>query len=180
MVSKQVHNNMEPSSWVKKCAEMVIEGGSVLDVACGKGRHTRYFLAKGHSVTAVDIDTTGLDDIADNRYLGVIEADLELFGWPFGGMEYDAIVVTNYLHRPMFPDLIETLAPGGVLIYETFALGNEAFGKPSNPDFLLRENELRDYFGRHLQVLCYEQVFEENPTVGLKQRICAIKSDAKH
>jgi hypothetical protein len=119
-----------------------------------------------------------LDDIAENHHLGVIEADLELFGWPFGGMQYDAIVVTNYLHRPMFPDLIETLAPGGILIYETFAVGNETFGKPSNPDFMLREDELRDFFDRHLQVLSYEQVLEESPAMALKQRLCAIKSGA--
>ena len=170
------HGNREPSDWVKKCASMLPSSGSVLDVACGRGRHSRYLLAQGYRVTAVDIDTSGIEDIADNRNLGVIEADLELNGWPFGGLEFDGIVVTNYLHRPQFPDLVAALAPNGVLIYETFAVGHEAFGKPTNPAFLLRENELKRFFGRHLQVVGFEQSLEESPALALKQRICAINS----
>ncbi len=171
------HRNLEPSEWVRKFAEMIAKPGAILDVACGKGRHARYFLANGFQVTAVDIDTSGLDDIAEHKALGVIEADLELAGWPFSGLQFEGIVVTNYLHRPQFPDLVEALAPGGVLIYETFAVGNEKFGKPSSPDFLLRENELRNYFERYLQVLAYEQIVDTVPTMAVRQRLCAIKNE---
>ncbi len=169
------HNLSDPAPWVVKHIERFPTGGSVLDVACGRGRHTRLLLAKGFRVTAVDIDVSGLEDIADNPNLGVIEADLELHGWPFGGLAFDGIVVTNYLHRPQFPDLVECLASGGVLIYETFAVGNEKYGRPSNPEYLLRDGELRDFFARHLDVVAYEQAIDTDPPA-VKQRLCAVRA----
>lgn len=160
----------EPAAaWVSRFAPLVKPGGSVLDVACGGGRHCRLLLARGHAVTGID------KDIAFTRADGaeLIAADLEDGSpWPLPDRRFDAVVVTNYLWRPLFPALLGALAEGGVLIYETFAQGNEAFGRPRNPDFLLARGELLAR-AAGLTVVAYEDGVVENRAV--MQRICAVK-----
>ena len=167
-----------PSAWVERFAARVPAGGAVLDLACGSGRHTRLFLARGHGVVALDRDISGLADLAGTPGLESIEADLE-DGRPFplAGRGFAGIVVANYLHRPLFPDLIGALAPGGVLIYETFARGNERFGKPSNPDFLLEPGELLEAVRGRLRVIAYEDLVVERPRPAAVQRLCALRDE---
>ena len=143
----------------------------MLDLAAGSGRHTRLLLDMGFRVTAVDRDLSGLLELAGSGCT-VRELDLESGdGWALGG-RYDGIVVTNYLHRPLFPALAAALAPGGILIYETFAVGNERFGRPSNPDFLLRPGELLGAFAG-LTVIAFEQGEVSLPRPAVIQRIAA-------
>lgn len=167
-----------PSAWVRRFASLLPPAARVLDVACGGGRHARWLLEQGHAVTAVDRDTSFVLDLTERAE--VVTADLEDGGpWPFAGRAFDGIVVTNYLYRPLFPHLLESLADGGVLIYETFALGNEAFGRPRNPDHLLKEGELLDAFAGPLQVVAYEHGIADRcggPKV--IQRIACVKTDA--
>lgn len=163
----------DPSPWVRRFAPLVPTGGALLDLACGKGRHTRLFLERGHPVTAVDRDVSQLDVDASNGRVSAIEADLETGPWPLEGQTFSGIVVTNYLQRPLMPCLIAALAPGAVLIYETFARGNEAYGKPSNPDFLLAPGELLDIFGKDLAVVAYEHGYVTTPRPSVIQHICA-------
>jgi SAM-dependent methyltransferase len=144
--------------------------GPVLDVACGGGRHARFFAEKGFEVIAVDRE---IPERAHN--INFIKADLENgSAWPFAGERFGAIVVTNYLHRPLFPHLAASLDAGGVLIYETFMLGNERFGRPSNPQFLLKPGELREAFAT-LEELGFEEGEVERPKRAMIQRICALK-----
>jgi len=146
----------------------------VLDLAAGSGRHTRYLVGQGYQVAAVDLDTSHMADLARDPRIELVEANLEGAPWPFRGRRFDGIVVTNYLHRPLLPELAESLTPGGVLIYETFAEGNEKYGRPSNPDFLLREGELLEVFSRQLAVIAYEHGYESHPKPAVRQRICAV------
>ena len=165
-----------PSPWVARFAPLVAPAGAVLDVACGAGRHTRLFLARGHPVTAIDRDTGRLSDLAAAAGLDALDADLEAAPWPLPARTFAGVVVTNYLHRPLFPRLIEALAPGGALIYETFAAGNEAYGRPRNPDHLLRPGELLDAFAAALSVAAYEHGTTTAGTrPAVRQRICAVK-----
>lgn len=171
----------EPSAWVTRFAGLITPGGPVLDVACGGGRHTRLFLARGHPVTAVDIDTSALDDLDAEPNLERLQVDLE-DGHPFplAGRRFAGIVVTNYLHRPLFPALIAALAPGGVLIVETFTQGNERFGRPRSPDHMLRSGELLEVVRGTLRVLAYEDLVVDHPRPAAVQRLCArneIKAD---
>jgi SAM-dependent methyltransferase len=154
----------------------------VLDLAAGSGRHTRYLRDLGFRVVAVEIDTSPMAGLAADDALELVKADLENAEWPFGGRRFDGIVVTNYLHRPLLPVLAESLSPGGVLIYETFAEGNEKYGRPSNPAFLLREGELMEAFSPALTVIAYEHGYEEHPRPAVRQRICVSRWDclAKH
>ena len=163
-----------PSAWVERFAPLIPPPGPVLDLACGGGRHTRFLLALGHSVTAVDRDISGLNDIDDDRLIRV-EADLEDGSpWPLAGGAFAGVVVTNYLHRPLFDAILGALEPSGVLIYETFAHGNERFGKPSNPDFLLKAGELLEFAAAgKLRVLAYEDLEVTQPKPACVQRICA-------
>ncbi|HET9976288.1 MAG TPA: class I SAM-dependent methyltransferase [Burkholderiaceae bacterium] len=142
-----------PSGWILRWAHLVAPGGTVLDVACGSGRHLRWFAARGFRVTGVDRDAAATTSLQGSGR--IVTADIENGPWPFAGETFDAVVVTNYLWRPLMPTLIASVADGGVLIYETFALGNEVFGKPSNPAFLLRPGELLEH-ARGLQVVAYE------------------------
>jgi SAM-dependent methyltransferase len=165
---------LEASPWVRRFAPLV-PGGEVLDLACGGGRHGRLFAARGHPVLAVDRDAAALAAAAGPG-ITTLQADLEAEGapWPFGTKRFAGIVVTNYLHRPLMPDLLRSLAPGGVLIYETFALGNEALGKPSNPAFLLAPGELLALAGQGgLRVIAYEDGVVTAPKPALVQRLCA-------
>lgn len=167
------HGATEPSSWVARWADEIAAGSDVLDVACGGGRHTRLFAARGHRVTAVDRDPRVGQWLADAPDVEIVIADLEAGAWPLPGRRFGGVVVTNYLHRPLFGPLLDALAPRGILIYETFAIGNERFGRPSNPDFLLRNGELLDLAHGRLHVLGYEDVFTRLPHPAMVQRLCA-------
>ena len=147
----------------------------MLDLAAGSGRHARYLRKLGFRVSAVDIDLSAMRDLADDDGVELVEADLEAGPWPFPKRRFDGIVVTNYLHRPLLSVLASSLAPEGLLIYETFAEGNARYGRPSNPSFLLRDGELLSAFSE-LDVLEYEHVFEEEPRPAVRQRICAQRS----
>lgn len=163
-----------PSPWVSRFAALVPEGAEVLDLACGSGRHSRLLLDLGHRVLAVDRDISRLGELAGNPRQEILQCDLESGETPaFLKRRFDAIVVTNYLYRPLLPAIRNAVAPGGLLIYETFAEGNERFGKPSNPDFLLRPGELLDWLGGAFRVLAYEDLLVESPKPAAVQRICA-------
>jgi SAM-dependent methyltransferase len=167
-------HDVEPSHWVQRWAALIRPGGDVLDVACGAGRHARFLAALGFEVDAVDRDPSLFrDKPAGIRLLG---ADIEEGPWPYAGRTFDAIVVANYLHRPLLPTLVTSLEPGGVLVYETFARGNERFGKPSNPAFLLAPGELLEAVRGHLRVVAYEDVVLEAPRPAAIQRICAVRA----
>jgi SAM-dependent methyltransferase len=163
-----------PSAWVRTHGGLLAPGSKVLDLAAGGGRHTRFFNDLGCQVTAVDRDVSGLQSL-QGAGVEILAADLEDGSpWPLGTREFDGIVVTNYLHRPLFPHLASALAPGGVLIYETFGIGNERFGKPSNPNFLLRPGELLEFATTHgLQVLAYECGEVSEPKRSVIQRMVA-------
>lgn len=168
------HGTLPPSPWVVRHLSLVPAEGDVLDVAAGAGRHTRLFLDRGHPVVAVDRDTAKLADLAGHPLATILTADLEGGTWPFGGRRFAGIVVTNYLHRPLLPTLVGALAPGGALIYETFAMGNERFGKPSNPDFLLKPGELLEAVRGRLRVVAYEDIQVDSPKPAMVQRIAAV------
>jgi SAM-dependent methyltransferase len=166
------------SPWVQRYAPLV-PGGDVLDLACGSGRHTRHMAALGHSVVALDRDPAALA-LAAGPDISTTAIDLEEQGavWPFGPDRFAGIVVTNYLHRPLFGAMLSSLAPNGVLIYETFADGNAQFGKPSNPDFLLQAGELLELTREHgLRVVAFEDGVVGAPKPAMVQRICAVKPD---
>lgn len=163
-----------PSNWVRRFAASA-PSGEVLDLACGGGRHARLFAGLGHQVVAVDRDPQALLATAGPG-ITTLQVDLEEEGarWPFEAGRFAGIVVTNYLHRPLMADLLNSLAPDGVLIYETFALGNELFGKPSNPAFLLRPGELLEIAAQGgLQVLAFEDGVIDQPKPARVQRLCA-------
>jgi len=166
------HDIDTPSPWVLRWARAIPAGGRVLDVACGRGRHLRYLKSLGFAVLGVDRDR---DALAGLEGAEVRVADIEADPWPFSPGEFDGVVVTNYLHRPLFPHLVGALRAGGVLIYETFAVGNERYGRPSNPDFLLRPEELLKSV-EPLSVIAFEQGLVSSPKQAIVQRICAVRS----
>jgi SAM-dependent methyltransferase len=168
------HESLAPSRWVVRFSSLVANGARVLDVACGQGRHSRWFAARGCRVVAVDRNTAALDQLASVAGVTAVSADLEADPWPFESEKFDAIIVTHYLHRALFPSLLRALADDGVLVYETFAHGNEAYGKPSNPDFLLTEGELLTVIGRSLIVVVFEQGRIESEPPAVVQRLAAL------
>lgn len=170
------HELAMPSAWVVRWAHCVPTGGRVLDLACGKGRHARYFAGRGHPVEAVDRDPSVLARLAGVPGITARCADLESGPWPYEGQRFAGIVVVNYLHRPLFPQLLAALAPEGLLIYETFAAGNERYGRPSNPAHLLQPGELLDIVRDRLRVIAYEDLYVSEPKPALLQRICAIRA----
>jgi SAM-dependent methyltransferase len=166
-----------PSPWVLRFAPLM-PAGEVLDLACGSGRHVRLLAGLGHPVLAVDRDVQALAACAVPGVL-TEQHDLENGApWPYIGREFAGVVVTNYLHRPLFGLLFAALAPGGVLVYETFADGNGRYGKPSNPDFLLRPGELLEQarrFGSGMRIVAYEDGFVSQPKPAMVQRICVAR-----
>lgn len=199
----------DPSPWVRRFADLIAPGGMVLDLACGSGRHALLFAARGCRVLAVDRDREALAGLAGLPGIEPRCVDLEAGDWPFADASFDGIVVTNYLYRPLLPRLATALADGGVLIYETFMRGNEAFGSPRNPEFLLQPNELLYAFLPHLgeaqlksdlplamggeservqegfvkrsmSIVAFEQGEFSVPHRAVKQRLCAISGIAPY
>lgn len=171
-----LHEATEPSPWVVRFAPLIAGGGAVLDLACGRGRHARWFESRGHRVTGVDCDAAAL---AGAGASDPIVCDLERSAdphetWPLHGRRYAGVIVTNYLHRPLFPLLIGALCEGGVLLYETFAAGNERYGKPANPAFLLEPGELLEHC-RGLHIVAYEDGLVALHRPASIQRICAVR-----
>ena len=165
----------EASAWVRRWSHLVAPGARVLDVACGAGRHVRWFAQQACRVTGVDRDATAVQPLA--AIADVVVADIENGPWPFAGRQFDAVVVTNYLWRDLLPTLVASVADGGVLLYETFAAGNETVGKPSNPAFLLRPAELWSAV-QGLRVVAFEDGFEggaDGSVARFVQRIAAVR-----
>ncbi len=160
-----------PSPWIVRFASLIAPGGTVLDVACGDGRHARRLVAAGFRVTGVDRDAAALDASGATE---TIAADLEAGDWSLPGRRFDAVVVTRYLHRPLFPALLASLGPGGVLLYETFAAGHERYGRPTNPAFLLEPGELLALCAG-LDVVAFEDGIEGGERPASLQRICAVR-----
>lgn len=167
-----------PSAWVTRQARHFRPGGPVLDLACGSGRHARWLAAQGFPVLAVDRDPAALASLAGTAGVEVRQADLEAGAWPLPGRRFAGIVVTRYLHRPLLPILASALAPGGVLIYETFMQGNEAWGRPSRPEFLLAPGELARFAAQvGLEVIDSGEGFQAEPRPAVVQAICCRRSD---
>ncbi len=169
------HGDEAPSAWLQRWSHLLPEGGNVLDVACGRGRHARWLHQRRLRVVAVDRSAEAITAIGlPTECCETCVADIEDGPWPFSGRQFDAIVVTNYLWRPLLPTLLASLAPGGVLIYETFTAGNETVGKPSRPDFLLQPGELLQVC-QALRVVAFEDGFEDRPSQRFIQRIVAVR-----
>lgn len=152
----------------------------MLDLACGGGRHSRLLLEQGHSVLGVDRDITGVADLCEHSRFEAWACDLETEqGWPLGAERFSGVVVTNYLWRPILPAILDAVAPGGALIYETFALGNEAYGRPAKPAFLLRPGELLEVVGDRLRLVAYEEGKFERPKPRIAQRMVALNNRRK-
>lgn len=171
----------EASDWVRRWTHLLAPRTAVLDIACGRGRHMRWFAEHGHPVVGVDHDPAALHDLADLAEADraqLVMADIENGPWPFvdSGVprQFGAVVVTNYLWRPLMPVIVGSVAPGGLLLYETFAHGNASVGKPSRPDFLLQPGELLAHVAPALRVIAYEDGFCE-PPARFVQRIAAVR-----
>ena len=181
MTADVVHGTEPPSDWVKRWSHLVRAQGTVLDVACGHGRHAWWFYGLNHTLTLVDRSQAAMDAIAiPPQACDKVVADIENGPWPLTGRQFDAVVVTNYLWRPLMPTLLASLAPGGVLVYETFTTGNETVGKPSRPDFLLQPGELLQVC-KDLRVVAFEDGFVQgsgNTSPRFVQRIVAVRQDA--
>jgi SAM-dependent methyltransferase len=168
-------HGVEPSPWIVRFASLVAPGGRILDLACGEGRHARFFAARGAQVLAVDRDAAALQALRGVANVTVRVEDLESGAWPFAGERFDAVVVANYLHRPLWPALVDAVAHDGVLLYETFAAGNEAYGRPRNPAFLLERDELAESVRGRLTVVAFEQGrVDAADRTAVVQRIAAV------
>jgi SAM-dependent methyltransferase len=167
-----------PSEWILRWCARLAPGSDVLDLACGSGRHSRALAALGCRVDAVDVDASRAADLAGVAGVRFRVADLEHGPWPFQERQYDAVVVANYLYRPTLPSLAQTLRDGGILVFETFAAGNERFGRPSNPAFLLAPFELAACFAPLLHVLAFEDGVVQRPAPARVQRLCAVRTES--
>lgn len=169
-----MHGSESPSPWVTRFGPLVPSGGVVLDVACGLGRHLKWFSERNHPVAGVDRSSDAIQSVASALPQAELRcADIEAGPWPYGGRNFAGVVVTHYLWRPLLPAIVAAVAEGGVLIYETFAAGNETVGKPSRPDFLLQPGELlRACAG--LRIVAYEDGYLHAPARFI-QRICAVR-----
>ena len=180
-MQRHLHGTEEPSDWVKRWSHLIEPGGHVLDVASGYGRHAYYFYERGHHVTVIDRSLEAITSIAIPALSCTkIVADIEHGAWPLAQHTFDAVVATNYLWRPLLPTLLASVAVGGVLIYETFAIGNETVGKPSRPDFLLQSGELLQVCCG-LNVVAYESGFvysTAHAPARFVQRIAAVRQSA--
>lgn len=163
-----------PSPWMRRWLPLMPEGARVLDVACGWGRHLRWALEHGCHVTGIDRDTGRLDDLADHPRAEILTADLEDGSpWPLPGRTFDVVLVANYLYRPLFPALQDSVAAGGLLLYETFMQGNELYGRPRNPDHLLKRDELLTAFPA-LTLVAFEQGETDTCGTGVVQRLACV------
>lgn len=176
--SPKAHGSDNASTWVQRWGRLVKPGGHVLDVACGQGRHMKWFAEHGHATLGIDRSEEAL---ASAKLFGeTVHADIEGGPWPLQSgdsvRQFDAVVVTNYLWRPLLPVILQSLSPGGLLIYETFSQGNGAFGKPSNPDFLLAPGELLSITST-MRIIAFEEGFLDHPP-RLVQRIVAAQGPA--
>ena len=160
-----------PSEWVRRWTGTLPAGARVLDLACGSGRHLLWLAARGLQVTGVDRDAGAVEPL--RSHAEIVVADLEAGPWPLPGRHFEAVVVTNYLWRALLPPIVESVAQGGLLVYETFMRGHEAFGRPSRPEFLLEPGELLRVVAP-LRVVAYEEGLLEAPT-RLVQRVCAVR-----
>lgn len=174
-----------PSSWLTRWPQALAPGRSALDLACGSGRHVRFLLAAGLQVCAVDRDEAALQGLADSG-AECIQADLEGAPWPLDGRQFDLVLVTNYLWRPLWPHILASVAPGGWLIYETFADGHQHIGRPSRADFLLQRGELLRVCSEHLpplRVVAYEDGFAQGDGSAVNprqvQRVAAVRETAE-
>ncbi len=167
-----------PSEWVMRFLPLIPDSGAILDLACGSGRHLRCLPDRNQPLVGIDKDLNRVSDLAGNPNIHLHQMDLEQPNIELPDRIYAGIIVTNYLHRPLLARLGDYLSAGGVLIYETFAQGNENFGHPRNPDFLLTPNELLNIFTNQLQIVAFEQGHTETPRPAIIQRICGIKSTA--
>lgn len=165
------HLGSAPSPWVLRFASLVANEGRVLDVACGAGRHARLFASLGHRVDAVDRDISGFAHVP--KSVRLLQADIESGPWPYIGEKFTGVVVTNYLYRPLITTLIGCVAPGGAFIYETFAAGNERYGRPARAEFLLQPGELLEVVRGQLRVLAFEDIYVDLPKPAMVQRIAA-------
>lgn len=166
---------MKPSAWLRRWAHLIPAGGRVLDVACGGGRNALYLSSLGHAVTAVDRDLGLSAAVRDAPGITWLEHDLEASPWPFADDAWQGVVVINYLHRPLLEHLHAALAPGGALIYATFAYGQASLGRPRNPLHLLMPGELLEFARGRLRVVAYEDVLETRPVPVRRQRLAALK-----
>jgi len=166
---------LPPSLWVQRFAPLIPGGGQVLDLACGLGRHARFLAGLGHAVEAVDRNPEALETLRGIPGMTTRCTDLEGGPWPYSGSLFAGIVVTNYLWRPLLPHLMAAMDKGSILIYETFMLGNERFGQPSNPAFLLRPDELRHVIRQRLELIAFEQGEISLPRPAVVQRLCAVR-----
>lgn len=171
-MSTALHGPSTASAWIQRWSHLVPSGARVLDLACGSGRHVTWFAGRGAHVTGVDRDATALAPLAGQAE--TLVADIETRPWPLAGRRFDAVVVTNYLWRPLLPTIVASVDAGGVLLYETFAVGNETVGRPSNPAFLLRPGELLEAVYPQLRVIAYEDGFVAAPD-RFVQRIAAVR-----
>lgn len=169
-----VQTSGTPSAWLVSHARHIKSGGYVLDLACGAGRNARWLAGQGFRVEAVDRDALALASMAQVNNIATFRMDLEANPWPYPTEMFDAIVVCRYLHRPLLMNLATSLKKGGVLIYETFMQGQEQYGRPTNPDFLLKPNELLEVYGQQFQVIGFEQGKSIEFPISVTQKLCAI------
>ena len=167
-----------PSEWIRRWSHLVPQGATVLDVACGQGRHVRWFAERGHPVTGVDRSPDALAAMGDLKAsVTLVEADIENKPWPLRQgaqlQQFDAVVVANYLWRPLLPTLLDSVEPGGVLLYETFSVDHAAIGRPSRPEFLLRHGELLEIC-QGWRIVAYEDGWMHQPQRFL-QRVAALR-----